>query len=487
MRTTIKSNVEADRHAPSVIAQANEQGRRFDSANVDHAALLDVVTAFNEKTLEAVGRTLTFRLNQSLQTDVLLAAFDPYSSRFTLLGDSRRVETAGCLPDGHPLEQVLSEALLINSTQNQRGNSKTPTPSKAEIFLTETPVRRQLANSLGVQHVLVQLIVDREQRVQGAIVLIGDFDTSQRTQICRQLEELLVPLANVFRLHREASYSVWQRFLQNVKAWLTSKRTPLLAAVALVVIAMMFVPAPYRVKATCLCEPANSRLVVAPFDGQLLTSLVKPGDQVRAGDQVAVMDGSEIRAELAAKQALLQQAQQRHSAALVSGDASTATSEFLEVEQLKQQQAVLQQREARLVLRSPIDGIVVSGDLEQAEGATISIGHRLYEIAPLDNLVAEIAVDETDIQKIRTGQTVSLSFNADFGHRYQAKIERIHPRSELQDNKNIFIAEATIQGDKTGLAPGLRGHARIDSGRQSIGWIIFHQPYNAWCRYWGWY
>ena len=43
-------------------------------------------------------------------------------------------------------------------------------------------------------------------------------------------------------------------------------------------------------------------------------------------------------------------------------------------------------------------GIVVSGDLKRHEGAAVKIGQSLYEVAPLEKLVAEVAIPEEELE-----------------------------------------------------------------------------------------
>ena len=64
-----------------------------------------------------------------------------------------------------------------------------------------------------------------------------------------------------------------------------------------------------------------------------------------------------------------------------------------------------------------------------------------------------------------------------------ATIRRIHPRAELRDGDNVFVAEADILNEDGILRPGMRGQARVSTERHPLGWNLFHKPV-AWTLGW---
>lgn len=228
------------------------------------------------------------------------------------------------------------------------------------------------------------------------------------------------------------------------------------------------------------------RFVAAPFDARLASSDVVAGQQVNQGQRLATLDGSELKSELAGLRAELAQSEQRLLAALSAGDHSKAEFERLETEQLTQEISLLENRWRQLEIRTPIDGIVISGDLECAQGKPLSSGDNLYEIASLDRFIAEIAVSESDVNHVQESMQVSLSLEAEPGEDRQTSIVKIHLRNEIRENQSVFIAEAEL-GNATGmLRPGMNGIATVHAGYRALGWVLFHRPYNA-VRHWiGW-
>ncbi len=251
-------------------------------------------------------------------------------------------------------------------------------------------------------------------------------------------------------------------------------------------IVFLLLPWPHVVKCQVQCEPSTRRFIVAPFESTLLKTHVEVGQLVEADQVLAELDGSNLRSQIASLQAKLSQANQRRDAALANRDASKSEFERLETKHLQEEIDLLQNRERSLQVRSPISGIVVSGDLRKAVGATLTVGQTLFEIGPLNELVAEIAVPEDEIAYVKLALNTRVSLNAIPGQWHASKIERIHPRNEIRDFNSVFIAEANIlNGDET-VRPGMTGVARIQAGWQTLGWIIFHKPWNALRQTIGW-
>ena len=254
----------------------------------------------------------------------------------------------------------------------------------------------------------------------------------------------------------------------------------------LAIAAVCLLPWPHSISCKVVCEPVLRRYVAAPFDARLLLSHVVIGQQIKQGDLLATLDGGELRSRLASIRAKLAQAEQRELAALSTGDHSKSEFERLEVEHLRREAELLESRQTNLEIRSPIDGVVVIGDLERTEGAPLSVGDNLFEIASLTQLIAEVAVPEQDILFVKDKMPVSIVMDAIPGSKFESKIQRIHLRNEIRDNASVFIAEAELPNDANLLRPGMNAKATIDAGYRAIGWQLFRRPYNAARQWIGW-
>ncbi len=258
--------------------------------------------------------------------------------------------------------------------------------------------------------------------------------------------------------------------------WQTWKGKAALAAVT-VVLAAMACPWPYNIRCDCRIEPATRRFVAAPFEGTLEKSLAKPGQMVSPGDVLARMDGREIRWQRASLVADQNQAVKKRDAAQVAGRYADAQIAKLEIERLNLELQLLDYRAENLEIKSAVAGIVTSGDLERAEGAPLTIGQTLFEIAPLEEMIIEVAVSDDEVSYIHQGQPIKVRLDAYPGETWRAAVEKVQPRSEIRDENNVFIAEAELANTDGRLRPGMKGRAKVVTERRAIGWILFHKPW----------
>lgn len=245
--------------------------------------------------------------------------------------------------------------------------------------------------------------------------------------------------------------------------------------IALLVFGLGCLPWPHAIRCNAVVEPASRRFVCVPFESRLESVMVAAGDTVVTGQLLARLDGSELRNELAALEAEYEQAQQRHRAALYQRDASKVEIQRLELERLEHEMQRVKRNQTRLDIRSPISGVVVEGDLEGIQGATLTIGQELFEIAPLDLMIVEVEIPESEVQSAQEGQHVAIYLDALGGH-IESTIDRVHPRNELRDTSSVFVADVTTENDDREMRPGMRGTARVHVGYRTLAWIWLHKP-----------
>jgi biotin carboxyl carrier protein len=258
--------------------------------------------------------------------------------------------------------------------------------------------------------------------------------------------------------------------------WRTWKGKVALAVVGLLLAAMM-IPLPYKIHCACQIEPVTRRFVAAPFEGTLESSLVEPGDIVCQGDVLARLDGREVRWKRASVVADQNQAIKRRDAAQASHSYADQQIAQLEIERLALELKLLDHRTENLEVKSPVAGIVVSGDLERVEGAPLKIGQTLFEIAPLESMIVEVAIPDDEISHIVEGQTIDVRLDAYPDETWQAIALTIQPRSRIRDDENVFIAEAELDNTDGRLRPGMKGRAKFATHRHPLGWILFHKPW----------
>ncbi|MDB2686063.1 efflux RND transporter periplasmic adaptor subunit, partial [Mariniblastus sp.] len=299
-------------------------------------------------------------------------------------------------------------------------------------------------------------------------------------QSCQQIIDLVSgQLQTVLRANESLLNTALNR-LGRLKRSATARNFCIAAAV---LIGLLCVPMPYRVWCDCNVQPVERRFVAAPYEGVLAQSLVRGGDQVAANQVVARLDGRLVRGELAGVQAEFDVAKKRRDLALASGDVAQSQIAKSEMQRHQAKVTILNQRLENLEVRSPIDGVVVAGDLEKAVGVPLELGQTLFEIAPLDTMVAEISIPESEAQYVKSGMSVQLKFDSFPFKTFSAEIQRVHPRAEDVDNASVFVADVVLQNSAGSLRPGMSGSAKVSSGWSPLGWNLFHRPWES-IRYW---
>lgn len=376
------------------------------------------------------------------------------------------------------IESALDEAIL----RDEIGVWPQPEEQDRHAMLA----LRKVASQDGIQSAICAPLRNLEDVTIGAWLFLErkaiDSD-SPTTNLVRAFE---LPIAmRLDALRRPESNPVIRLLRLTARYW-NSWKAKLVVAAVLLLFAAMAMPLPYKVKCDCTLEPVKRRFVAAPFEGTLEKSLVKPGDIVSEGDVLARMDGREVRWKRAGLIADQQQAGKKRDSALAAHNYAEAQIAKLEMERLQLEIRLLDDRAEHLLIKSPIDGIVASGDLERAEGAPLTIGQSLFEIAPLSEMIVEVAIPHEDIAYVNEDQRVSVRLDAYPNQSWNLQIEKIHPRSEIRDHENVFVAESTLANDQETLRPGMNGRAKIVTPKKSLGWILFHKPWNAAARWFGW-
>ncbi|HBE67076.1 MAG TPA: hypothetical protein DDW52_02905 [Planctomycetaceae bacterium] len=245
--------------------------------------------------------------------------------------------------------------------------------------------------------------------------------------------------------------------------------------VVLVVIGLCCLPWPHAIRCSAVVEPASRRFVNVPFDSRLKSVMVAPGDTVERGQLLARLDGSQLRNEVAALNAEHQQAQQRYRAALYQRDAAKCEVERLEVQRLENEIQRVERNRSQLEIRAPISGVVAKGDLEGIQGAALTVGQELYEIAPLDVMVIEVEVPESEVLFAQENQHVAFYLDA-IDRRIESTITRVHPRNELRDTASVFVADVVTDNRDGAMRPGMHGTARVYVGYRTLAWIWLRKP-----------
>jgi len=253
------------------------------------------------------------------------------------------------------------------------------------------------------------------------------------------------------------------------------------------------------VSATGNLQPTNQVEVGSEVSGLVESVYVDDNDRVSAGQVLARLDISKLqdqvinaRAALTSAEARVQQAEAsvkeseanlsrlRQVAELSGGkvpskaelDTAEATAARAVADEasaraaVEQAQASLSSAETSLAkasIRSPIDGIVLTREIEP--GQTVAASFQapvLFTLAEdLARMELQVDVDEADVGQVQEGQTATFTVDAYSGRKYPARITRVGYGSQTKDGVVSYKTILSVDNDDLSLRPGMTATAEI--------------------------
>lgn len=325
------------------------------------------------------------------------------------------------------------------------------------------------------------------RRVNGSICSVPMFDEQQRVGafllerrdqqgfLIKTLERLGVSIAPLLRLHSKANRGWWTVMKHSIKNKLEhylgadrpGVRVLCILATLLLASSLMFTTQ-WQIVAPAELLSHERRLVTAPQAGFVAQMQVAAGDQVSKGQVLATLDRREMELETASRESDVVAAEAEFRAAISSNDRQSTGIARARLVQARARLDSVKQRLSRTELISPIDGLVTSADATRTEGAVVSRGETLFEIAPGTDFEVHVLVDEADVYDVSEGQSGMLSLRAMPGEGLPIVVESVYPVAEAEGGENRFRVKANLVTPLDSLRPGQSGVVRLDAGKMSV-------------------
>lgn len=300
-------------------------------------------------------------------------------------------------------------------------------------------------------------------------------DEVPNNQISHSMAAAAEPLANAIEARERFKGSAYHKLLFRRHR---NRTKIIMFLLAIAATGTMFYPITHRITGEVLLMPIGQRIVSTPFDAILDEVFVETGDLVEEGDKLAEFDGRELSWQLSSLEAEAASAKKTKDLKLAERDAQGAQIARLDMERIELQGELLRHYIANLEIRSPISGIVLSEDLEQRRGSLITKGQSIFEIAPLDEVEAEMRISALDFKHVSHDLPAEISLEALPGENWPVTLGRIQPRAMVLDAKSVFIGRESIDNADRRLRPGMRGTVSIKGEKRRLGWILFHRAYD---------
>ena len=368
-------------------------------------------------------------------------------------------------------------AFAMDEAVDQRVDIVYPPQETTDASPQIVRCHEQLQQESKAAHIHTFLL-RREQHLVGALLLESAAALSPAERIF--IDQCLPVLTDIFYLRQQASVGPWHRFkttcTRSLQRWWGQDywKGKAITAAAFVFLLLLLVPADYQVHGEAVLQSTEKRVLVANQDGYLATVNARPGDVVMEGEVLAEMDDEDLRLERRKLASQLQQFRQEYDNALATAQRAQAAVASAQVEQASIQLRLVEQELERTQLASPMDGIIVSGDISQSVGAPVQQGDVLFEVAASGGYRVVLYVDERDVARVNTEHEGKLVLTSLPGQTFAFDVTRITPISEVRDGRNYFRVEGDLASDDDILRPGMTGSGRILAGRQALGWIWFH-------------
>ena len=299
--------------------------------------------------------------------------------------------------------------------------------------------------------------------------------------------------------------------------WIVSARTlPKTAAIAIAVliaiIALIFVPADFEVEARGRVQPAN-RMDVFVKQGGLIKTVepgIEHGAKVTEGQLLLQLSSTDLEGEITNLEGLIEETNAQLSwigtsmssnqGGLTEDKRHQLRGQRMQLDKTKKsyqnQLKVLNEKRNQLDVNSPMNGMILTWELERRlAGRTVEPGQVVMSIAdPSGPWELELFVPDDDMgylferQKQIAAQagpdgnpepiSVAYILATDPETEFQGTIKEIQKTAEVRDEHGNVVLILVELDDETidpnQLRIGTSVTAKLDCGKRSIGFVLFH-------------
>ena len=234
---------------------------------------------------------------------------------------------------------------------------------------------------------------------------------------------------------------------------------------------LFLVPGEFRVSSVAVLEGRVQRAIVAPFDGYVAVANARSGDLVQQGEVIAELDDTDLRLERARWASQRDEYAKQYRSALATLDHTAARISQSQIAQAEAQLDLISNQLERVKLVSPLDGIIISGDLSRLLGIPLERGQLLFEISPLNEYRLILNVEEQDIVHVKPGQTGNLILAAFPQRKIPFTVKKVAVLHEQDDVGITYRTEAALEIDLVDLRPGMQGVGKVYIDQRNYLWI----------------
>lgn len=405
-------------------------------------------------------------------------------------------------------ETVLRIEMAMGECLDQQQPLVFPLPPDAEPLLAEAVVHahRQLIGSQPGRYVL-SVPLRRKDEWIGVITLERmdeAFDSTLITQLQLVADVVAPHLEDRRNSDRILLGHAWQsvewaaRYLVGPKHIGWKLLSIVLAALFF---SSFFVSIPYRVGSEFTLEADSRRIVPAPYEGDLAEVFIRPGTSVNKGDVLAKLNATDLKLQLAEARSQLRVQELAEQKARDERKYAEVNAARANIDQIQARIQLLEYQVEKATIRSPIAGVLLHGDWYDKVGGVVKTGEPMFEIAPIEDLVAVLRVHERDIDQIqryvqKEGRLPEgkLATRSQPEQKFRYTVRQIVPLAGPVKGENVFevrtafnnrpwSADTAYEESDTVVHDGVRYRAQRASGPETpVGAVPPGRDNEVWAR-----
>lgn len=261
---------------------------------------------------------------------------------------------------------------------------------------------------------------------------------------------------------------------------------------------ILLIPWPVNVVNNCVLGGSNRSFIRAASGGFIREVLVREGDFVAKNQTLAKLENLPLQNRLKDTLIRIESNKTQVAGALTLNDPSEIRVLATQAKGLQATRDKLEAQLQDLTLKSPIDGKVLTPDLELDKGTYLQEGSVFCEILQKHEMQMMVALNEREAGRVKPGQDVEVKIYSLPSKVFKGRVLKTsvasseqlpHPafysrfggdvptQMDAQGKERpsgiFYQAEIVINNSDQFLRPGMSGRAKIHCGKSSLARMLF--------------
>jgi multidrug efflux pump subunit AcrA (membrane-fusion protein) len=363
---------------------------------------------------------------------------------------------------------------------------------------------------------------EERKKCIGVLILEGIEKTLDVDQILRRWSRIETPISNAVSNSRTHDglflMPVWRllgHFADLYRGHTRRKALIISAVVAAALLSLVLVKGDFKVRGEGIIQPIVRQHLYAEAEGTIEKLLAAEGAEVKKGDLLISLRNPELAsrvAEVAGKlresEAQLQTVTLQRAARSFTGEQEerelirTASTAVAKISGLKEQLELLQRTQQQLEIHSPINGEVITWNVEQRlRDRPVKPGQRLLTVAvPSGGWEVELRIPDKragyllkewqESSNSQRAMVVSFVLTSDATRVFQAPVIDVSPSSDVDDKDSENVVRVRVRLDEATYAelgkakPGTTVIGHVHCGTASLGYCKLYEFFDWIQRVW---